>query len=96
MRLSSRVRERIRTTQLVARLPATQIVKLGQQLSLANGGNRSAERIETKFGLCLQTTGVQWPAKFERNPSSRFKTADDARYPLPANLYLLDFDAIRH
>jgi hypothetical protein len=48
------------------------IVKLGQQQSLSNGRSRSAERIETKFGL--------WVSSGLPNLRGiRFETADDAR-----------------
>jgi len=47
--------------------------------------NRSAGWIGTKFGLFLRMTGSQWAAKFHRNRTSRFETADDARKPTPAN-----------
>ena len=78
VRIAARIREQ-RTDDAARRSSVC-------QRPVANyGRNRSAERIVKKFGMLLRTTGFQWPAKFERNLSSRFETADDARNPLPAN-----------
>jgi len=85
VRIAARVRERHTDDAAGVRLPATRW-KLGRQQA-ARGRNRSAERIGTKFGVYLRTTGFQWPAKFYWNQLSRFETADYARNPLPATNY---------